>query len=146
MAADTETGRQPSGMLAWMVQGMPKDTNPGGNIFGGWVLSQMDLAGALLADEISDGPTVTVTVDKMVFKLPVHVGDTIYIYGDLLRVGNSSLDINLEVWARGLFGEYKAESHLVTEGTFRYVAVDENGRPRRVPDNPSIFTRSGNAV
>lgn len=90
-------------MLVWMVQAMPKDTNPGGNMFGGWVLSKMDLAGVLMADEISDGPTVTVTVEKMVFKLPVHVGDTIYIYAGLQKVGNSSMDINLEVLARGLF-------------------------------------------
>jgi len=84
----------------------------------------------------------TKKVDKMIFKLPVHVGDFICIYAELLRVGNSSMDINLEVWTKQIFGEYKAESHLVTEGVFRFVAVDENGRPCRVPDNPKFFTRS----
>jgi len=105
----------------------------------------MDIAGELMATEIAQGPTVTVTVDKMAFKLPVHVGDTICIYAELLRVGNSSMDIKLEVWARQLFGEYKAESHLVTEGIFRYVAIDDHGKPCRVPDNPQIFKRSGSA-
>ncbi len=128
-----------------MTQALPKDTNPGGNIFGGWVLAQMDIAGELMANEIACGPAVTVTVDKMAFKLPVHVGDTICIYAELLRVGNSSMDIKLEVWARQLFGEYKAESHLVTEGIFRYVALDKRGSPSRVPDNPQIFDRSCNA-
>jgi len=145
MTETDKTGRQPSGILATMTLALPKDTNPGGNIFGGWVLAQMDIAGELMATEIARGPTVTVTVDKMVFKLPVHVGDTICIFAELLRVGNSSMDIKLEVWAKQLFGIYKAESHLVTEGIFRYVAIDDHGRPIRVPDNPQIIDRSGNA-
>ena len=145
MTETDQTGRQPHGTLAVMTLALPKDTNPGGNIFGGWVLAQMDIAGELMATEIAQGPTVTVTVDKMAFKLPVHVGDTICIYAELLRVGNSSMDIKLEVWARQLFGEYKAESHLVTEGIFRYVAIDDHGRPCRVPDNPQIFKRFGSA-
>lgn len=144
MTETDQTGRQPHGTLAVMTLALPKDTNPGGNIFGGWVLAQMDIAGELMATEIAQGPTVTVTVDKMAFKLPVHVGDTICIYAELLRVGNSSMDIKLEVWARQLFGIYKAESHLVTEGIFRYVAIDDHGRPHRVPDNPQVFDRSGN--
>jgi len=142
MTEDKETERQPRGMQVLMTRSRPKDTNPKGNIFGGWVLAEMDMAGGAIAEEISGGPAVTVTVDKMIFKLPVHVGDIICIYAELLRVGNSSMDINLEVWAKQIFGEYKAESHLVTEGVFRFVAVDENGRPRRVPDNPKYFTRS----
>jgi len=145
MTETDKTGRQPSGILATMTLALPKDTNSGGNIFGGWVLAQMDIAGELMATEIARGPTVTVTVDKMVFKLPVHVGDTICIFAELLRVGNSSMDIKLEVWAKQLFGIYKAESHLVTEGIFRYVAIDDHGRPIRVPDNPQIIDRSGNA-
>jgi len=145
MTETDKTGRQPSGILATMTLALPKDTNPGGNIFGGWVLAQMDIAGELMATEIARGPTVTVTVDKMVFKLPVHVGDTICIFAELLRVGNSSMDIKLEVWAKQLFGIYNAESHLVTEGIFRYVAIDDHGRPIRVPDNPQIIDRSGNA-
>ena len=144
MTVTNETGRQPRGILTTMTLALPKDTNPVGNIFGGWVLAQMDIAGELMASEIARGSAVTVTVDKMVFKLPVHVGDTICIYAELLKVGNSSMDIKLEVWAKQLFGKYKAASHLVTEGIFRYVAIDDHGGPIRVPDNPQVFDRSGN--
>jgi acyl-CoA thioesterase YciA len=143
MTETDQAGRQPRGTLAVMTQALPKDTNAAGNVFGGWVLAQMDIAGELMANEIAHARTVTVTVDKMVFKLPMHVGDTICIYAELLKVGNSSMDIKLEVWAKQLFGRYKAESHLVTEGVFRYVAIDDHGRPCRVPDNPQAFDRSG---
>ena len=145
MTANNTIDRQPRGIPVLITQALPKDTNPGGNIFGGWVLAQMDIAGVLMANEIGCGPAVTVSVDKMVFKLPVHVGDTICIYAELLRVGNSSMDINLEVWTKQLYGEYKAETHLVTEGIFRFVAIDIGGSPSRVPDNPQIFDRSNNA-
>ncbi len=120
---------------------MPKDTNASGDIFGGWILSQMDIAGGMLAKEVARGRTVTVSVDKMVFQVPLHVGDTIAIYAELLQVGNSSMDIRLEVWAKPFPGQYVAQVHLVTEGIFRYVAIDDQGRPRRVPDNPAFFCR-----
>jgi len=141
MTVNNESGRQPRGILAVKTQALPKNTNAGGNIFGGWILAQMDIAGEILAMEIAGGPTVTVSVDKMAFQLPVHVGDTIGVFADLLRVGKSSMDISLEVWAKQLFGEYKAKSHLVTEGIFRYVAIDDQGKPCRIPDNPQVFTR-----
>jgi acyl-CoA thioesterase YciA len=130
-------------MLVLRTVAMPKDANPNGDIFGGWILAQMDLAGGLMAKQVAGSRTVTVTIDKMVFKRPVHVGDTIGIYAELLGVGNSSMDVQLEVWAKALPEDYAAERHLVTEGLFRYVSIDENRRPRRVPDNPQFFTRSG---
>ncbi len=139
---ERENGRQPRGFLILRATAMPKDTNPFGDIFGGWILAQMDIAGGMMASEIAGGRTVTVTVEKMVFKLPVHVGDIISIHGALLRVGNSSIDISLEVWAKPLSGEFRAERHLVTEGISRYVAIDDRGRPRSVPDNPDFFSRS----
>lgn len=144
MAENNESGRQPHGFLVLRAVAMPKDANVNGDIFGGWLLSQMDIAGGMMSREISGGRMVTVTVDKMVFELPVHIGDAIGIYAEVLRVGNSSLDLKLEVWAKPLSGEYVAERHLVTEGIFRYVAIDEHGRPRRIPDNPNFFTRSSN--
>lgn len=143
MTDGTHNGRQPRGLLVLRTVAMPKDTNPNGDIFGGWILAQMDLAGDLMAKQIAGSRTVTVTIDKMVFRRPVHVGDAIEIYAELLRVGNSSMDVQLEVWAKALTGEYTAERHLVTEGISRYVAIDEHHRPRRVPDNPKFFTRSG---
>lgn len=146
MTETDQTARQPRGTLAAMTQALPKDTNSGGNIFGGWILAQMDIAGELMANEIARCRTVTVSVDRMAFRLPVHVGDTICIYAELLRVGNSSMDLSLEVWAKQLFGEYRAEAHLVTEGIFRYVAIDDDGQPCPVPDNPKLFERPGNAA
>ena len=146
MKEGQNTGRQPRGVLVLRTMAMPRDANPNGDIFGGWILSQMDIAGGLMASEIAQGRAVTVTVDKMVFALPVRVGQAICVHAELLRVGNASLDIKLEVWARHLFGAYQAERELVTEGVFRYVAVDEQGRPRRVPDNPQFFSRTDRAT
>jgi acyl-CoA thioesterase YciA len=139
------TGRQPRGVLVLRTMAMPRDANPNGDIFGGWILSQMDIAGGLMASEVAQGRAVTVTVDKMVFAMPVRVGQAICVHAELLRVGNSSMDIKLEVWARHLLGVYQAERQLVTEGVFRYVAVDDQGRPRRVPDNPQFFSRPDDA-
>jgi acyl-CoA thioesterase YciA len=141
MSETQQTGRQPNGLLVLRTLAMPKDTNPSGDIFGGWVLSQMDVAGGLMASEISRGRVVTVSVEKMSFDKPVRMGDTICVHAELLRVGSSSMDIKLEVWARQLVGAYEAERQLVTEGVFRYVAVDDDRRPRKVPINPLFFTR-----
>jgi len=141
MPIDECDGRQPCGMLVLRTLAMPSDTNPSGDIFGGWILSQMDVAGGLIASEISKGRVVTVSVEKMAFTKSVRVGDTICIYAKLQKVGSSSMDIKLEVWARQLVGAYEAERQLVTEGVFRYVAVDKDRKPRRVEDNPAFFTR-----
>lgn len=141
MSDENDKDRQPRGLLALRAVAMPKDTNPSGDIFGGWILSQMDIAGGMMAREVARGRTVTVTVDKMVFKVPLHVGDTIAIYAELLRIGNSSMDVRLEVWAKPFPGVYIAQRHLVTEGIFRYVAVDENGRPRKIEENPEFLSR-----
>jgi len=84
---------------------------------------------------------VTVTVDKMAFVRPVQVGDTICVYGGVIRIGNSSMDIKLEVWAKDLIEQFESQRHLVTEAVFRYVAIDKDRRPRRIPDN-SQYPRS----
>ena len=141
MSVDDETRREPRGILVLRSLAMPKDTNPRGDIFGGWILSQMDIGGGLLASEVAQGRTVTVTVNKMVFERPIRVGEAICVHAELLHVGESSLDIKLEVWARQLIGAYEAEHQLVTEGVFRYIAIDDHGRPRKVPDNPQFFSR-----
>ena len=141
MSVDDETRREPRGILVLRTLAMPKDTNPRGDIFGGWILSQMDIGGGLLASEVAQGRTVTVTVNKMVFERPIRVGEAICVHAELLHVGESSLDIKLEVWARQLIGAFEAEHQLVTEGVFRYIAIDDHGRPRKVPDNPQFFSR-----
>ena len=109
---------------------MPADTNPAGDIFGGWLMSQMDLAGANAAVRRSRGRCVTVAVDGMVFHEPVFVGDEVSLYAGILRVGKTSISIRIEAWRRSRTDEAK---HKVTEATFTFVAVDKDRKPRLVP-------------
>ena len=109
---------------------MPADTNPNGDIFGGWLLSQMDVAGGILAKKIAKGRVATVAIEGMKFLLPVKVGDTVTCYGSILKTGNSSISINLRVTAQGL---ESIQPHDVTDGTFIYVAIDLEGKPRQLP-------------
>jgi len=139
------TDRQPEGMLVLRTLAMPRDTNPGGDIFGGWILSQMDIGGGLIAKEVTRGRVATVTVDKMTFVRPVHVGDTICVYANVVRIGNSSMDVKLEVWAKDLMEEFEEQRHIVTEGIFRFVAIDEEGRPRPIPDSPQFRRNTSSA-
>ncbi|TWI87568.1 acyl-CoA thioesterase YciA [Roseibium hamelinense] len=120
----------PSGELTLRTMAMPADTNAAGDIFGGWVLSQMDLAGGIAAGQRAGGRVVTIAVDKMKFIRPVHVGDVLCVYSSVGRVGTSSMEIRLEAWAlRHRYGQREK----VTEATFTMVAVDDEGRPRPVP-------------
>ena len=109
---------------------MPADTNPNGDIFGGWHLSQMDVAGGILAKKIAKGRVATVAIEGMKFLLPVKVGDTVTCYGSILKTGNSSISINLRVTAQGLESKQPQD---VTNGTFIYVAIDLDGKPRQLP-------------
>ena len=135
---EARASRQPAGMLVLRTLAMPRDSNPNRDIFGGWILSQMDIGGGLLAKETARGRIVTVTVDKMTFVRPVQVGDTICVYAKVVRIGNSSMDIKLEVWAKDLLEDFEEQRHIVTEGVFRYVAIDEEGQPRRIPESSHI--------
>ena len=109
---------------------MPADINPHGDIFGGWLLSQMDLAGTTVATRRSKGRAVTVAITGMTFHRPVFVGDEVSCYAELLKVGHTSLTVNVQSWVRRGVGN---EPIAVTEGVFTYVAVDANGKPRPVP-------------
>jgi len=109
---------------------MPADSNANGDIFGGWVLSQMDLAGGSLAVQRARGRVATVAVTAMTFHLPVYIGDEVSCYGEVVRVGRTSITIHIESWARRHRG---GERVKVTEGTFTYVAIGEDRRPRPVP-------------
>ena len=111
---DSGPGRQPKGVLMLRTQALPKDANPNGDIFGGWIFAQMDMAAAIIAAEVSLGRTVTLAVDKMVFEHPMHVGEAVSVYADLLHVGNSSMDIKLEVWTKDLFGPHVGGAQLVS--------------------------------
>lgn len=131
-------GRQPGGLLVLRTLAMPRDCNANGDIFGGWILSQMDMGGGLLAKEVARSRVVTVTIDKMTFVKPVKVGNTICVYARVVKLGNSSMEIRLEVWAKDLTEEFVGQRHLVTEGLFKYVAIDAEGRPRSIPENPGL--------
>jgi acyl-CoA thioesterase YciA len=117
-------------MLSIRTLCVPADTNQHGDIFGGWLLGEMDVAGGIFAHTLSKGRTVTVAVDAMTFKRPVRVGDVICAYADLIRVGTTSIAVHVEAWA---IPRNETKQQLVTEGNFTYVAVDEAGRPRKVP-------------
>ncbi|HXV63289.1 MAG TPA: acyl-CoA thioesterase [Vicinamibacteria bacterium] len=109
---------------------MPADANPSGDIFGGWVISQMDIAGGMTAGLRAQGRVATVAIDSMIFKLPVFVGDILCVYTDIVRIGRTSMTLHVEAWAlRGNVGE----RIKVTEGLFTFVAIDDNRRPRPLP-------------
>ena len=109
---------------------MPRDTNASGSIFGGWTLSQMDLAGGTLAAERAGGPVATVSIDAMRFLRPVSIGDEVSCYCIIEKSGDTSVAVKIETWARARGGK---PPEKVTEGLFTYVAIDENGRPRDLP-------------
>lgn len=111
---------------------MPADTNAAGQIFGGWIMSQLDLAGGILAKEISGGRIVTVSVSSITFKKPVSVGDVVCVYGICTKVGRTSMSIDLEVWVKPVNEQGVGDRFQVCEGTFNYVAIDANGRPRPI--------------
>jgi acyl-CoA thioesterase YciA len=112
------------------VMAMPADANPNGDIFGGWLLAQMDLAGGNLAMQRARGRCATVAVDGMVFHQPVFVGDEVSCYGEMIRTGRSSMTIRIEAWRRNLAS---GEVRKVTQAIFTYVALGEDRRPRALP-------------
>jgi len=122
------------GNLLLRTLAMPADTNPNGDIFGGWIMSQMDMAGGILAKEAAHCRVVTVAVDSIKFLKPVKVGDVICCYGRVLRIGTTSIAIQLEVWVKHVSRETEEEwaRFKVTEAIFTYVAIDPQGRKRAI--------------
>jgi acyl-CoA thioesterase YciA len=116
------------------VIAMPADTNPEGDIFGGWLLAQMDLAGSTPAFDLAHGRCATIAVDGMVFHQPVSVGDEVSIYARVLRIGRTSIRVHVEAWRRPRASH---DVSRVTEGVFTYVAIDENRKPRPIPEQPA---------
>ena len=126
---DIDTTPVPQGDLALRTVAMPADTNPMGDIFGGWLLCQMDLAGMVTASEVAGGRVATVAIDSMSFLTPVHVGAVVTCYCDVLEIGRSSIRIMVEVW---IDSPHDGEPLKVTEGEFVCVAIDEAGRTRAI--------------
>ncbi len=129
MSEATPPPSQPSGELVIRTIAMPMHTNSNGDIFGGWLVSQMDLGGAILARNITHSRITTAAIDGMSFLNPVYVGDVVSCHAMLLKVGRTSMHIAVEVWAHRARG---GEHVRVTHGTFIYVAIDDDGRPQPV--------------
>ena len=128
-AATPTAPTEPQGELVIRTIAMPADTNANGDIFGGWLMSQMDLGAAIIAKNLSRSRVTTVAVDGMVFHNPVFVGDIVNCHAHLLKVGRTSMRIHIEAWVqRGRDGQLLR----VTEGVFTYVAIDDKGRPHPV--------------
>ena len=121
---------EPDGALTVRTLAMPADTNPAGDIFGGWVMSQMDIAGAIAAVERAKGRVVTVAVEAMTFISPVKVGDILCVYTTIERVGTTSITVAVEAWVRR---NRLDDRQKVTDGHFVYVALGDDGRKRKVP-------------
>ena len=131
--SNTDQPKLPEGQPALRTIAMPADANPNGDIFGGWLLSQMDLAGGVVAYERAGGRIATVAIDAMSFRQPVFIGDLVSCFATVARVGKTSIQVEVETFVR------RRESRdlvLVTDGLFTYVAIDRQGRPRPVPDEP----------
>lgn len=134
-ASNDETG--PRGDLCTRTLAMPADTNANGDIFGGWLLSQMDIAGGVAASKVAKSRTVTVSIDAMNFRKPVYVGDLVSVHANLVRVGRTSMTIHLEAW---VVRRRETKPILVTDGNFTYVAIDEQGRPQAIQRNEPLTT------
>ena len=126
---DIDSTPVPQGELALQTVAMPRDTNPEGDIYGGWLLSQMDLAGMITAGEVAGGRVATVATGGMAFLTPVHLGAVVSCYCDVLEIGRSSVRVVVEVWINS---PQDGEPLKVTEGEFVFVAIDENGRTRAI--------------
>lgn len=120
---------EPHGALTIRTLAMPADTNPAGDIFGGWVMSQMDIAGAIAAVEHVKGRVATVAVDSMSFIAPVKVGDILCVYTAIERIGTTSITVAVEAWARR---SRVADRVKVTDGRFVYVALGDDGKKRTI--------------
>lgn len=118
--------RNPKGELVIRTLAMPADTNAAGDVFGGWLMSQMDLGAGIMAQQTARSRVTTVALDAMEFHCPVLVGDTVACYAHINRIGRTSMNISVEVWVQR---HTEGTQHCVTEGVFTYVALDPQGRP-----------------
>lgn len=126
MASKSEASDAPQGELVVKTIAMPANTNRYGDMFGGWLVSQMDLGGAVMAHKCSRNRMTTVAIDSMVFIRPVYVGDLVCCYAQIAKRGNTSVTIDIEVWVERFEDHTR---HKVTEGLFTFVSIDDNGRP-----------------
>ena len=127
--APPNTETEPGGELCIRTLAMPADTNANGDIFGGWLLSQMDLGGGVFASKVAKSRTVTVAIEAMNFRKAVYVGDLVSVYANLVRVGRTSVTLHIEAW---VLRRKEMLSILVTDGNFTYVSIDDQGHPQAI--------------
>ncbi|MGL5403854.1 MAG: acyl-CoA thioesterase [Acinetobacter sp.] len=127
----TERSNHPEGVLSLQNIAMPADTNWSGDVFGGWIVSQMDLAGAIHVERLSKGRCATSAINEMTFLVPVKVGNVISCYTKILKVGNTSVQVQIEVWNSH---DNSRDPIRVTQGVFTFVAVDVNGNKRQISE------------
>ena len=136
IARGTGLNDEPTGDLTIRQLAMPADTNANGDIFGGWLLGQMDLGGGIFASKIAQSRTVTVAIDAMNFRKAVFVGDVVSVHATLVRIGKTSVTVHLEAW---VLRRNESHSILVTDGNFTYVSIDEQGRKQLIRrDGPPV--------
>ena len=134
--APSNTETEPCGDLSIRTLAMPADTNQNGDIFGGWLLSQMDVGGGIFTSKIAKSRTVTVSIEAMNFRKPVFVGDVVSVNANLVRIGKTSITVHLEAW---VLRRKEIHSILVTDGNFTYVSIDDQGHPQTIKrDEPPI--------
>lgn len=142
----TEISKEPTGSPTTRTMAMPSDTNPSGDIFGGWVLSQMDIAAGICAGQRAQSRVVTAAIEAMSFIRPVKIGDVLGVYTTVTRAGRSSMDVHVEAWVRR---DRIGEREKVTEATFTFVAVDDDGKSVPIPkpaDLPSYVAEKFGGV
>ena len=131
--APPSTETDPIGELCIRTLAMPADTNQNGDIFGGWLLAQMDISGGVFAAKITKTRNVTVAIEAMNFRKPVYVGDLVSVHASVARIGKSSITVHLEAWV-----QRRKETHsiMVTDGNFTYVSIDDQGHPQAIKQDP----------
>jgi acyl-CoA thioesterase YciA len=135
--AAPNTEIEPCGDLCIRTLAMPANTNQNGDIFGGWLLSQMDLAGGVFASKAAKARTVTVAIEAMNFRKPVFIGDLVSVHASLVKIGKTSITVHLEAW---VIRRKEMHSILVTDGNFTYVAIDDQGHPQTINQDGAPIT------
>ena len=131
MKNSTAKNSEPTGELALQTLAMPRDTNANGDIFGGWLVGQMDLAAGIVTQGVAKGRSATVAIKDVAFLRPVSVGSIVSCYAEVIKTGRTSIHIHVEVWSTS--HRFENDRHKVAEGLFVFVAIDEAGNPRVLP-------------
>lgn len=146
MSKQAQEKINPTGELMIKTIAAPVDANVNGDIFGGWIMSQMDIGGAILAKEISEGAVVTISAKEITFLRPIGVSDVVSCYAECIKTSKHALTINVEVWIKKIMREPIGERYCVTEGTFIYVPIDAQGQSRELPIEKQYYDKMTHSI